>query len=89
MAGEGFALEKFNQAAVGIPATERSVKGKDFKKRASSFRSAQTLLGCSLSEAWPQRPIARRECVGSPNRRGRLPPDRSSPKLLQRRCSSA
>ena len=37
MAGEGFALEKFNQAAVGIPATERSVKGKDFPKKGKSL----------------------------------------------------
>jgi hypothetical protein len=37
MAGEGFALEKFNQAAVGIPATERSMKGKDFPKKGKFF----------------------------------------------------
>jgi hypothetical protein len=37
MAGEGLALEKFNQAAVGIPATERSMKGKDFPKKGKFF----------------------------------------------------
>jgi hypothetical protein len=53
MAGEGFALEKFNQAGGGIPATERSVKGKNFKKRASFFS-----VGTNPPRRFPQRNVA-------------------------------